>query len=248
MQTPSSKELLSIWEQETARPAVFRALRLLAIAFPERSLQDLEEMPIGQRDSFLLILREQIFGSRLICLASCPGCNERMEVALSVQDIQIDPAIKPGEDLAIAVSGYSVKFRPVCSLDLIAIAGIDDPALSRRILLDRCILSVNRNDGNIAEDLSADELPAEVQKCVVDGIEQADPQSDVQLSLTCPSCGIEWQSIFDIVSFFWSEIDNWAHRILRDVHALARAYGWSESDILEMSPLRRQIYLEMAIE
>ncbi|MDD4653340.1 MAG: hypothetical protein PHQ34_14055, partial [Methanothrix sp.] len=136
MQTLSPKELLSVWEQGVVWPAVFRALKLLASAFPERSLQDLERMCIGERDALLLILREQTFGSRLVCLAGCPGCNERMEVAFNVQDILVDPEIKTGEALSIAVSGYEVQFRLVCGQDLIAIVGIVDPALARSILFD----------------------------------------------------------------------------------------------------------------
>jgi len=51
--------------------------------------------------------------------------------------------------------------------------------------------------------------------------------------------------MFDIVSFFWSEICVQAKRLLREVHILARAYGWREADILSMSAARRQLYLEM---
>jgi hypothetical protein len=47
------------------------------------------------------------------------------------------------------------------------------------------------------------------------------------------------------VSFFWNEINTWAYRMLRDVHALATAYGWREADIVAMSPWRRQVYLDM---
>jgi hypothetical protein len=50
---------------------------------------------------------------------------------------------------------------------------------------------------------------------------------------------------FDIISFFWKEIDHWVKHLLLDVHVLAKAYGWSENDILEISPWRRRIYLEM---
>jgi hypothetical protein len=32
---------------------------------------------------------------------------------------------------------------------------------------------------------------------------------------------------------------------LNDVHDLARTYGWSEKDILEMSAVRRRYYLEV---
>ena len=54
-----------------------------------------------------------------------------------------------------------------------------------------------------------------------------------------------WAVMFDVVSFFWSEICVQAKRLLREVHTLARAYGWREVDILGMSTARRQFYLEM---
>ena len=41
---------------------------------------------------------------------------------------------------------------------------------------------------------------------------EADPQADVQLELNCHACAHTWASPFDIVSFFWREIDAWAQR------------------------------------
>jgi hypothetical protein len=37
-----------------------------------------------------------------------------------------------------------------------------------------------------------------------------------------------------------------AERVLLDVHALARAYGWTESEVLRLTPARRSAYLQMA--
>ena len=85
-------------------------------------------------------------------------------------------------------------------------------------------------------------------RAVSDGMEEMDPQGDILLDISCISCGHSWKIVFDIVTFFWTEIDAWAHRILREVHDLAKAYGWREADILAMSPWRRQIYLEMVGE
>jgi hypothetical protein len=47
------------------------------------------------------------------------------------------------------------------------------------------------------------------------------------------------------VAFFWKEINHWANRILREVHLLASTYGWSEADILALTPTRRQWYLAL---
>jgi hypothetical protein len=72
-----------------------------------------------------------------------------------------------------------------------------------------------------------------------------DPQAEVLLDLNCPACGHGWQALFDVVAFFWAELAAQAKRLLREVHTLARAYGWREADILGMSARRRQFYLEM---
>jgi hypothetical protein len=52
--------------------------------------------------------------------------------------------------------------------------------------------------------------------------------------------------LFDVVSYFWGEIEDWAMRLFRDVHSLAAAYGWSEREIIGMSARRRRLYLELA--
>ena len=51
---------------------------------------------------------------------------------------------------------------------------------------------------------------------------------------------------FDVAAFLWASVERWALLTLRDVHQLALAYGWGEGDVLALSPLRRQLYLEMA--
>ena len=84
---------------------------------------------------------------------------------------------------------------------------------------------------------------------MVDAIASAmaahDPDADVRIALECPACSCAWELHFDIVSYFWSELDDWAHRTLADVHALASAYGWTEHTVLALSPMRRRIYLDM---
>ena len=52
--------------------------------------------------------------------------------------------------------------------------------------------------------------------------------------------------MFDVAAFLWAAVERWALLTLRDVHQLALAYGWGEGDVLALSPLRRQLYLEMA--
>jgi hypothetical protein len=76
-------------------------------------------------------------------------------------------------------------------------------------------------------------------------MEQQDPYAEIHMSLSCPACNHRWTSSLDIVSYLWGEIEDWAQRLLADVHTLASAYSWSERDILALNPTRRQFYLDM---
>jgi hypothetical protein len=229
-------ELLACWEQCLAQPPLQRALTLLGAASPETAPDTLEGFSIGQRDAGLLAFRAWTFGRQLNCLASCPACAEQLELAFDIGDIWA-PADAPPEALSASIAGYTLRFRLPNSLDLAAIADCGDLPARRRLLLERCLLAAER-DGDQA---AAADLPADVVRAMAESMAQADPQADVQLALACPGCGHQWQAGFDIESFIWSEIKAWAARALREVHTLATAYCWSESEILALSPLRRQL-------
>ena len=64
------------------------------------------------------------------------------------------------------------------------------------------------------------------------------------LALACPGCGHEWTAPFDIAAYLWEDIEDCARRLLRQVHDIARAYGWTEDTILSLSARRRRMYLE----
>ena len=274
MRSLSASELLNIWEWGRTQPSWSRALRLLATACPETTVDMLSKLSIGQRDTLLLTLRERTFGSQLVSLAVCPSCGERLELDFPVGDIRVTPPAEPVEMLVLNVADYEISFRLPNSLDLMAIcassyteaereahatpmqqrlskghatanasASHEHLANAQEILIGRCLLKAACK----GEELAVHQLPPNLLDVVVEQIAQADPQADVQLALTCSACGHQWISLFDIVSFFWSEINAWVTRILREVHTLASAYGWREADILAMSPRRRQLYLEMVV-
>jgi hypothetical protein len=245
MHSLDAAELLSIWERGQDEPPVRRALALLAAACPETPADELARLGIGRRDRLLLELRERTFGPRLVSVAVCPACGERLEVQLAVQDLLAQAtAGEDGEEapLGLAEAGWEVRFRLPHSLDLLSLAGSADAGEARRRLLAACLLAALSPGG---EEASADTLPDEVLQAVSARMAAADPLADLELALTCPACGHAWPALFDIVSFFWTEIDAWVQLLLREIHVLAGAYGWREADILALSPRRRRAYLEM---
>lgn len=251
----SAAGLLAAWENGTALRPVERALILLASAWPETPTAAFSQISIGQRDALLLTLQEQLFGPRLTGLAKCPECQERLELTFVVADIRA-PLPDHGDDLAffapaslvlsLAIDGYQVRFRLPNSTDLLAVVPTDDAGTSRRSLLRRCVLSVEKDGTDVTAPVLAD-LPEDVAHALAAQMELADPQGNVQLALDCPACGHQWLLTFDILTYLWTEIEDWARRTLREVHLLASAYGWSEQEILGLSARRRQLYLEMVL-
>ncbi|HLF26600.1 MAG TPA: phage baseplate protein [Anaerolineae bacterium] len=241
MDTLSPSNLLSIWERGLAQPPVERALTMLAAALPEVPPDTLAQLTIGQRNAYLLALREQMLGSRLTGVVVCPHCGEQLELDLSMADLRPTSAGEPAEIFTADTDRYHVQFRLPNSLDLVAIRNSATVEAARQRLLSRLALRIER-DG---EEISLEHLPENVVATLAERLSQADPQADTRLALDCPACRHEWLAALDIAAFLWSELHAWASRILRDVHLLAATYGWREADILALSTARREFYLEM---
>jgi hypothetical protein len=78
-----------------------------------------------------------------------------------------------------------------------------------------------------------------------DALEALDPNAELSLSVHCGVCGQHSLAQLDLGVLLWDEIDGHAHALLAEVDTLARAYGWTESEVLALSAARRAAYLAM---
>jgi len=226
------------------RPLSQKSLMLLAAAYPELEAGTIAELSIGARDTCLLFIRERLFGPRLVNNAACPNCSSRIEWEQNIADLHVAGGCEAPAEQAFSLDTpdrYRLCFRLPNSLDMVAIEG-SEPAVAMRRLLQRCIRSAEYRGAECA----IEQLPETVIQALSQRMEALDPQAEIRIQLTCPDCAHKWEVFFDIAGFLWAEIDAWAERMLRTVHKLAKAYGWSERDILNLSPVRRQLYLGMA--
>lgn len=236
--------LLEVWERGLSETPAERALTLLSAAYPGTSRAALADLSVGQRDAALLRLREALFGEELTGLVTCPACGASLELAFRAVDLLVSAPAPGDAPLALAHAGYAIHFRLPTAGDLRAVEALGpeaDLATAREVVLARCYAGGTHRD----EPVPFEALPDAVRQGMVAAMAEADAQADVQLALTCPTCDHAWHVAFDVVPFLWQELHAWALRTLREVHALASAYGWSERDILAMHPWRRQVYLEM---
>lgn len=238
----AASDILRVWEWGRNRHAVDRALVVLALAEPDARPDAIATLTVGQRDARLLAVRDATFGSRLTAVSTCPACSAELEVAVDSGELRADPP-KPDHDPPEAeVDGHRVRLRALDSRDLAEAARAPDLRAARRMLLERAVVSAQRN----GEPVATHALPEPVLDAVSGLLAERDPQADVTLELRCPDCAHRWQAPLDVAGFLWAEIAASARRLLHEVHALARAYGWREPDVLALSPQRRQAYLELA--
>ena len=241
MRTLTNVELLGVWEAGLSQTAVERALSLVAAATPGTPVEDLARLSVGERDLRLFELRRATFGEVLPMMAACPACGEVVEASVRVDELIVDRGDAAGAEDALHADGIEVRFRLPNSIDLAAVADEQSTEHAALRLLAACVVEAKRDGQSVA----VAELPEPVVTRIADRMAELDPQADVELALTCPACAHQWVALLDIAEFLWAEVQTSARRLLRDVHALALAYGWREPDVLALSAVRRQAYLEM---
>ena len=243
VQSFSSEELLAVWEAGWPQHPLDRALTILAAVTPGMTRDGLADLTIGERDAGLLQLRTALFGSRAEGFAQCPGCAEHVEFPFDTANFA-QPKGLTASGQEVEIHGIRVGFRLPTSRDLAEVVKAPDSATALRLLIERCICSRIPLSGNENEQLDH-HLPDETVEAISRAILDADPRAEIRLELDCPSCAHRWKLLFDIGEFFWLEISAQAHRLLREIDALARTYGWTEREILSLPARRRQTYLEL---
>jgi hypothetical protein len=234
----AAAEILDLWEALQQAPPGERPLVLAAAASGGRDRAQLAALPLGALDALLMALRERTFGPQAEAVDGCPSCGALLEAAVDLRALrEAAPAAATRE-----YEGAGVRLRcRLPSLDDVQRAAAEpDDGRARELLLRSCVTEAERG----GTPLSREQLPAELLEQVARLIEEGDPLADVRIALRCPDCGHGWDARFDITSFLLAELRGRSQRLLGEVHQLARAYGWSEREILALSPWRRRAYLE----
>lgn len=243
MKILSASDIINIWECGQDQNLLETAATILSAGFPELTRDQLASLSIGERDRYLLELREKNFGKTLKCFSECPNCKKNLEFKLFTSDLrssQVTTSNGKEDSWELVEENLKLKFRLPNSFDITEVEKSEAKG-RKNLILKRCILEATEN-GNIyeLENISDDTLN-KLEECIAD----LDQQAEIIIDLKCSECGFIHKMLFDITSFFWREITIQAQLLLREVHILAYVYGWHEEDILSMSSLRRKYYLNM---
>ena len=234
--------LLTLWEGALGQSAGARGDALLR-ASPEGGQP---ARTLGERNAGLLDLHARLFGGEIELLSRCPACATVAQFSGNCDALaaHMQPKLENTEPHRLEAQGHVFEFRLPDSTD-IAIASADEgyeggEDFARR-LLDRCLLACTRK----GTDVPVSQLPEPVLDALSQHMETLDPGASVSFALDCPQCATHWQAPLDVGEMLWQKVRAAAERVLLDIDMLARSYGWTEREVLRLSPLRRAAYLQM---
>jgi hypothetical protein len=239
MKALGAQDILDLSDGARAGAAT-RALAVLGRAMPDQPLARHRALGIGRRDAELMAVRSLTFGARFELMPCCRHCGALTELSLTASDIDLtcEAIAETAPPRLVRIDEHAILLRPVSAGDLADAEALNDPERIRQALIGRCVLEVDGQAGA---------APPEALLAPIEAaLSEADPAAEVALDLTCPSCEGQWRDMFDPVTLLWNDIHVQARRLLGDVAELARAFHWSERDILALPPARRQFYLEAA--
>lgn len=196
------------------------------------------QLLVGDRDYLMLQLRRLTLGDEFQAVFACPACSAKMDVNFRTSEVPVESRPQTARSYTLKLpepqpSGRTVRFRLPTGGDQEALLGTD-PEVAVETLMDRCLL----DDGGLP-------LSPEERQTVTEAMERMAPQVGLELDLTCPECTRAFVAPFDTTAFFFDEMRINAGRLLREVHALAFYYHWSEAAILRLRRDRRRAYLSL---
>lgn len=232
-------DLLALWDRAAMLPPARRDDALLG------SLFETPPTSLGARNAALLAVRARLFGGLLALRARCLECRAAVEFTIDCEELsrRLQPASEGGGAQVLELAGLHIVFRAPDVDDVREAArAADGGPVFVRTLLERCVLSCERDDH---APVAVAALPAAASEAISRRLEEIEPGASVSFALGCPECSASWNAPMDCGAVLWSELGAYAERLLLDVDALARAYGWSEGEVLALSPTRRSAYLQL---
>lgn len=168
-------------------------------------------------------------------VSACRGCGELIDVRVARDEFEFAPAERTAPGFPILdVVGPGDEARPfmVPSGHHEALIARLDPSEAAAALVALC----DRGSPTLDADVRAGWVTA-----LDVALESVSSRFDPELTFACPHCAAPTGFWFDPLDW----IARHAGQAFRDVHMLARAYGWAEDAILAMSTARRQTYLSL---
>ena len=201
---------------------------------------DWEDLPVSDLQALMLNLRQAWLGDTVWADSDCPvpTCSERIDVSFGIGDYlahhrpRTPRGVTPTHDGKwFELAGAPVRFRVPTVRDLLDVTTFARHAES---LTERCVHPAG--------------LTAAQARRVDRALSALAPSLDDLIGGSCPACRRDLTLRFEPLSYVLAELRLAFADVVPETHALASAYGWSESVILALPRRRRRRYAALVAE
>ena len=225
--------------------ALIAALTLSIGTIEHPRKEQLLQLTAGDRERLVLAICARLLGGQIDLVAACPSCRAIAEVPVRIDHVvALRPESPLDHERTVGLDAgnahWTARCRPPTGADLEK-AARGGPDAARSLIVD-CLLALTTPDGCPA---SAGELPRECESAAADALAAFDPAAECRIAMACPSCGDEIDAVLDGYTLLRTALGG-ARQIYDDVYRMARAYHWSEAEILSLPMGRRRRYLAIA--
>jgi hypothetical protein len=224
--------------------ATVRLIDELLVATPHAAVGpgQAHTLSLPDHDVVLAALYRELFGDEVACRIHCEGCGDALSVGFSLAELlaarhettaadrAVLAALRGPDDDGVYELAASMRFRlPTCA-DVAELHGLPSE-VAERALEQRCVLAFGSGDRDALDRAMA----------------LAGPRVATELDTECPRCGHQQRTPFDIEAFLCAALERERALVIREVHVLARAYGWSRADILDMARSDRRLHVRLIL-
>jgi hypothetical protein len=236
LREPTGREEVLLANARTL--SISRLLDGLLVAGPESAV-GVDSLNVSDRDLLVAELYARCYGDRIDLSTECRECGQRFGVDFSLAAFVAAALRRPEQELAVDGpdddGAYHLpdgtRFRLPCVADERAVVGLP-LGESVRALLSRCVL-----EGDL-------ERCAEAVQTAMEGLA---PPLSTEVRASCALCGAEQRVAFDMLSFFAAALAQERPLLVREVHCLARAYGWGHEEIMALPRSQRRDYVALVL-
>lgn len=233
-----SRDLLTLLDHWSVEPGPADHGRLAALLIARGADKPaLGEESLGERNRRLIALHDEWATGEIEARVTCAACTTANSFAVPKAAMRELPPPPPDAVVSVVHAGRSLRYRLPAMADIAAVAGIGAMPAMRAAMLDRCALD---SDGVPTSQLDAATIDA-----IEAGFDQLDPLASIVVESACSDCGAAIAARVDLAAFVAADIDRIHAALLRDIDAIAAAYGWAEAAIVALPADRRTRYVAM---
>lgn len=191
-------------------------------------------LSIGDRQYLMRLFARRLGLSHRWHSVKCLGCGELFDIEVDPADLPVKEATAPYPLAVVSTSAGPLRIRIPTGADQGFLRRSGDGPEALRNLVKQLLL--------VGENADPDLLTVEDISKIEQGIEAVSPEVTCIVETRCPECKKENRVFMDPYDCIPKLV---RCDILQEVHLIACAYHWPESQILDLPRHRRRAYLEL---